>query len=117
MPTLRRPQSLRLLVVGAIGFGLVTMASAFPSVLHHSPPYWRIAAAALLFFLGDTVLMHVRFGQERHSVTWAETALVIGLVLVPAPWLRLSAPVGVLAAHLLARRPLLKATFNAMSTS
>ena len=117
MPVPRRLQPLRLLVVGAISLGVVAMATAWPAAVHHPTSHWRVAVAGLLFFLGDTVLMHVRFGQERHSVTWAETALVIGLVLVPAPWLRLSAPVGVLAAHLLARRPLVKATFNAMSTA
>jgi diguanylate cyclase (GGDEF)-like protein len=117
MSSLRPARPIDTLVAGTIAAALGLMAANLPTALHSTLPAWQCAATMILFFAGDTVLLHLRFGEERSSVTWAETALVISLVLVPMPWLRLTAPLGVLAAHLVARRPLLKAAFNSATTA
>src|SRR5437870_5592836 len=65
--------------------------------------------------LGDIAVLHLRFGHNQHSFTWSETAVVLGLVLLPSPWLPIVAPLSVALAHLVARRPLVKVAFNSMS--
>jgi len=81
------------------------------------PVVWKLAAVAAGFTAADAALVHLRFGHDRWSFTWAEVAMVIGLTVVPPAWVVLTAPVGVAAAHLLLRRPWLKVIFNAATTT
>jgi len=89
------------------------------SAIQHSPfpvrVWWQPVVAVVIGALADLSLINIRFGHNRHSFTWSEMFLVPGLALVAAPWLILGVPIGVLAVHLALRRPLHKASFNAMS--
>ena len=110
------PRRFRVLMALVIGTGALSVLSALPAVVGGDvPAAWRLGLAAALFVLGDTCLLKIRFGHNNQSFTWAETAMVVGLVLVPAPWLRLVGPLAVGVAHTAARRPPLKVAFNAMS--
>jgi diguanylate cyclase (GGDEF)-like protein len=80
-----------------------------------TPELWRIALAAGAFFLGEHALFEVRLGHDHRSFTWAETACVVAIAVVPSPWAVLVCPLAVGAAHLLRRRPALKVAFNAGS--
>src|SRR5205823_11426799 len=103
---------LRLLIAAVVGAGSLVVLSALPGVVgHQAPAAWRIALASAAFMLGDIAVLHLRFGHNQHSFTWSETAVVLGLVLLPSPWTRVIAPVAVGVAHLLARRPLVKVAF------
>ncbi|MHB1923385.1 MAG: putative bifunctional diguanylate cyclase/phosphodiesterase [Acidimicrobiales bacterium] len=88
------------------------------SVLQHSPftavAWWQPVLAVGIGALADLSLIKVRFGHNRRSFTWAEAFLLPGLALVPAPWLVVGVPIGVLSMRLALRRPLHKAGFNAM---
>ncbi|HEX7167056.1 MAG TPA: EAL domain-containing protein, partial [Acidimicrobiales bacterium] len=79
------------------------------------PDIWRLAVGASLFYLGERAMFHLRFGRDQQSFNWLETSLVIGLVLVPSPWLRLAAGVGAASVHVWRRRPPLKIAFNGLS--
>ena len=107
----------RLAVIwGVIGIGTFSVAAGLAQLPGHpAPSAWRFLVVGLLFLLGDVALLHIRFGDDHHSFTLSELALVVGLVLLPSPYLRLVAPLSVAAAHLLAKRPPLKVAFNAMS--
>ena len=107
---------LRWLIRVIIGTGAVAIAAAVPA-LHEAgtPAIWRMLVTGSVLALGETALLHIRFGHDQHSFTWSETALVVGLMLLPTPWLVAVAPAAVALAHIAARRPTIKAMFNAMS--
>ena len=106
---------LRLLVRVVIGAGAISLAGALAEIAHGvpAPRWWEVAVAALAFVLGETAVVRLRFGHDHYSLTWSETALVIGLVVLPSPWLRIVAPLAVALPHLVTRRPLVKVAFNA----
>ena len=107
------------IVVGVIlALGIATMLASLPLLLTAPmPALWRIALSAAVFLIGDIALLHIRFGEDQNSFTLSETAVVVGLVLLPAAWLLIVAPLAVTAAHLCARRPPLKAVFNGLSSA
>jgi diguanylate cyclase (GGDEF)-like protein len=112
----RSPLRFRLLLALVLGAGAVSIATAVPAALAGGVPApWRLALVAALFVAGDTCLLRIRFGHNHQSFTWSETAVVVGLVLVPGPWLRLLAPMAVAGAHLAARRRPVKVAFNTLS--
>src|SRR5687768_711653 len=114
--TAPRASSRPRVVTAILGLGLLSMVASVPLVLlAPAPQLWRIAVTALVFVIGDTALLHIRFGNDQNSFTLSEAAVVLGLVLVPGPWLALIAPFAVTGAHLLGRRPPLKAIFNGLS--
>ena len=114
--TAPRSSSRSRVVTAILGFGVVSMLASLPLVLlAPAPQMWRIAVTALVFLIGDTALLHIRFGNDQNSFTLSEAAVVLGLVLVPGPWLVLIAPFAVTGAHLIGRRPPLKAIFNGLS--
>ncbi len=99
-----------------LGLGVLTMLASLPVVVTSAAPsLWAIVLVAVVFLLGDVALLHIRFGDDQNSFTLSEAAVVVGLVLLPSPWLAIVAPFAVAAAHLVARRPALKAAFNALS--
>ena len=91
----------------AIALGpVLAEATSWPSLL-------PLTLAVLAFVIGDSLLLHLRFGKDRYSFTGSEAAVVVALVLVPAAWAPAVGGVGIAAAHLLARRPLVKVAYNA----
>ena len=115
-PSATLPLRFRLLISLVIGTGAASVLTAVAGVIGADvPAVWRLVLAGALFMLGDVCLVNILFGHNHHSFTWAETAMVLGLVLVPAPWLRIVAPLAVALAHAVARRPPVKIAFNAMS--
>ncbi|HVM07329.1 MAG TPA: EAL domain-containing protein [Acidimicrobiales bacterium] len=82
---------------------------------HRTPEWWKVAVGFGLFYLGERAMFSLRFGREHQSFNWLETAMVVGLWLVPVPWLRFVAAAGPALIHLQRRRPLVKVAFNAFS--
>ena len=74
---------------------------------------WRLVVAACFGALANLPLIHIRFGHHRHSFTWLEAFVVVGLVVVPGPWLALLAPAAVVVVQLSMRRAAVKIAFNA----
>src|SRR5687768_13610132 len=109
MPARVRNYVTAVLVVaaGMVGMALVNVGDR--------PAWWRIALTFGVFFLGEHALFEIRTGHDHRSFTWAETACVVALAAVAAPWALLLGPAAVAAAHLVRRRPLLKVAFNAGS--
>lgn len=112
------PKPLKTVVFAVIGAALVVGAViAFGPGWGEVPSPAALMAAGLAFVLGDLVLLHLRVGRERYSFTWSELALVVGLVILPGPWLVAVAAGSVSLAHLLARRRLIKVAYNAASAA
>ena len=99
-----------------MALGVACVALAVPSAMATPvPDIWRIVLTAGAFLIGDIALLHIRFGRDQNSFTMSETAVVVGLALVPMAWLLIIAPVCVAAAHVIGRRSPVKIAFNALS--
>ena len=109
-----RPRRLQALVVVVLAAGAVCLLTSLSAAAHApNPPLGRLLLAGLLLAAGDLAVLHLRFGQERFSFTWSEASVVFGLVLIPWPWLTITAAVSVAVAHTFAGRSPLKIAFNA----
>ena len=115
-PAASSPLRFRLLMWLVLGAGVASIVTAVPmAATRDIPQLWRLGLAGGLFVLGDICVLRIRFGHNHHSFTWSETAMVLGLVLVPAPWLRIVGPLAVAIPHIAARRSGVKVAFNALS--
>ena len=107
----RRVHVLVLLIVAA------GLAAVGLSVWAHDPvplpAVWRLMTAVAVLALADVTLVQIRFGHNRHAFTWSEAFVVLGLAVVPEPWLVLLAAPVLITLHLSLRRGPLKALFNA----
>ncbi len=112
----RRLWRLHALVVAVIltGAGCVS-AAVVAAVGADRPAAWQLILTAIVLLVGESTVLHLRFGQETYTFTWSEAAIIAGLFLVPWPWLTLLAPLAVAAVHALARRDPVKVVFNAAS--
>ena len=113
-PPAATPRALRrLLTVNVATGAMALIASA--ALIEEAPSPLGLLFVCFALVVGDLPVVHVRHGDQNHTFTWSEAALVTGLVLLPAGWLPLVG-VGVIAlAHLGLRRPPMKAAFNAFS--
>ena len=101
---------------------LCILGAAVTAVQHgltgqSGPAAWRLVLIGVLFLIAETVMLDIRFGHNRKAFTMVEAALVVGLVVVPAPWLVLVAPLAIAGAHALAHRAPIKVAFNALSAA
>jgi diguanylate cyclase (GGDEF)-like protein len=108
---------LHALVAAVIVAGMSCLALAFlvPGTLLDPPAPWRLIVVALVLLVGDSTVLHLRFGRDTYTFTWSEAAIIVGLFLVPWPWLSIVAPLAVAAVHTAARRDPVKVVFNAAS--
>ena len=93
-------------VLGAFALGW-----AFVDEGHHPVP-WRLGVAVLLVALSELIRLPIWHRGERLSIGWGEAAVLVSCGLVPAPWLVIASFAGQLLAHLVVRKPLIKAAFN-----
>ena len=107
-------KSLTMLVrcVVIAGVAITALVALLGASVASSVDVPTLLICALAFYIGETAILHVRFGRDHRTFTWSETATVISLVALPTPWMVIAAPIGVAVAHLLKRRPLTKVAFN-----
>ena len=110
------PAPLRRLVTAVVLLGAASVGIASTQLDQHEiPAPWQLLLAIALIAAGDVLVLHVRFGSDRMSFTWGEASVVLGLVLLPGPWLTAAALVAVGVVNLAHRRPAQKVAFNAAS--
>jgi diguanylate cyclase (GGDEF)-like protein len=77
-------------------------------------------AALVIFFIAavgaERVKVFVRIRSDRNGTTWGEIPTLVGLTLLPAPWIVLTAAAGVATTKILARRPPQKTIFSVAKT-
>jgi hypothetical protein len=73
---------------------------------------WQPLTFALLIAIAGLATLNIRIGSQKLSWSWDETALVIGLALLPAEQLVIFAAVGKLASEVARRIAPHKAVFN-----
>ncbi len=89
-------------------------ALAFVSVNHQAlPAWWRIGLAGALVAVSRLAVLRLRFRGNLLHFDWGEGALLLGLVLLPAPWLTLVTPFCAAAASLLLKKGTIRTLYNA----
>ncbi len=99
-----------MLLVGVLGLGVVAASLAFNS---EPPPPLAAVTAVGLVAAARTVTLRIRIGSERVVFAWGEAAVVVAFGLLAPGWVAPAVLLGVLLSQLLARAPLVKATYNA----
>ncbi|MEU2610736.1 bifunctional diguanylate cyclase/phosphodiesterase [Micromonospora sp. NPDC007271] len=102
--------------------GLIVVAASAVTVsatvlLGRQPPasIRDVATLLTLIFMiavGGVVKTSVRIRSTTLSVAWVETAVVIGVVIAPGPWVIVSTGMGVAAASAILRLPAIKTAFG-----
>ncbi|MEU4419205.1 EAL domain-containing protein [Actinoplanes sp. NPDC024001] len=107
-------QRLRLLVGLVVVFGVGAAAAITAHAIAHPQPVPHPAALALLAVLvvvAGRVRIHVRLKSTLDTSTWGEIPVLVGLVLLPAPWVLLCAVLGAAVLKILTSRGPLKTVF------
>jgi diguanylate cyclase (GGDEF)-like protein len=94
--------------------GACCAASAIWAVFHDGGTiFWlRIAATTAMLGLASRVVLQIRIKDSYHGVGMQEAVTLVGLMLVPGPWLVLSTAVAVAVAKSTSRMSPIKLLFN-----
>jgi diguanylate cyclase len=89
-------------MVGLVVFlGLVCMALAVADILglvgdsHTIPSPWLALAFVLLVVIADRLVVRVRIRSTVHGVSWADAVILIGLAILPLPWVVILTAIGI----------------------
>ena len=77
-----------------------------------TPDAWRLGVVIVLVALSELLRLPFWHHGERLSIGWGEAAVLASCALVHAPWLVIASFLGQVVAHLMVRKPLIKAAFN-----
>jgi diguanylate cyclase (GGDEF)-like protein len=72
-----------------------------------------VGLVAVVVTIAGRIMLHVRIGSSRHTQSLTDTAIMLGLMILPWPWLVLSVASGVTVAKILARVTPKRVVFNA----
>jgi diguanylate cyclase (GGDEF)-like protein len=81
------------------------------------PPTSSLLLLAVCFPVSELALLRLRYGSAHLTFTWGETTVVLGLVLLPLPWVVLMAATCCSVVHLAAGRGWCKSAFNGASAA
>ncbi|MBG0560614.1 putative bifunctional diguanylate cyclase/phosphodiesterase [Actinoplanes aureus] len=107
-------QRLRLLVGLVVVFGTGAAAAITAYAIAHPQPIPSLAVLAtmtLLVVIANRVRIYVRLRSTLDISTWGEIPVLVGLVLLPAPWVVLCAVIGATIVKLLTWRGPMKTVF------
>ena len=112
-------QLLHRLVGLALCLGLGAVATSVAQILGgvgpavERPTWTRLIAFVGLVVVAELVSVHVRIRSTRHGITWADAVILVGLVVLPAPWVVLATLVGIAAGKAVQRRLPVQVAFGA----
>ena len=112
-PILRRVAAVCLLgavLAGVVVFGLVGRGSVLDGV--DLPSGWLLPGLVALTCLAEVTVVRLRHGDAVEELTLYEAALIIDVLLLPPHYALVAATLGLVAASILQRRPVVKALFN-----
>jgi len=109
-----RQRAVQRLVLAVAVAGCACLAAAAAAVVmgEPTPPAWRLGLALFLPVVGEVARVGVRRGASKYLYGWRETALILGLVLVPAGLLVIAMTLAVAAAMVIRGAPRIKLIFN-----
>ncbi|HEY2675194.1 MAG TPA: bifunctional diguanylate cyclase/phosphodiesterase [Rugosimonospora sp.] len=105
-------------LIVVIGAGCAAWAIWALPYVGGSVPWIRILAVAAMLGLSDRAVIHIRIKDSRHTVGMEEPVVLVGLMLLPGPWLVLSTAVAIAVARAATRRAApIKQLFNTAKTT
>jgi diguanylate cyclase (GGDEF)-like protein len=116
----RRPAIQVWHVLAAMTTAALAVMAAAALALRAAPPTaaaWSVAVGALCIAAGRIPASSIRTGHHTGDYDLSDAAVVIALVLLPAPELILVTAVAVTAAHALMRKSFVKVLFNGASVT
>jgi diguanylate cyclase (GGDEF)-like protein len=75
------------------------------------PPLWALAALSVSVVAANKLKVSVRIRSSLDGTTWGEVPVLVGLVLLPAPWVVFCSAAGIAALKLTARQGPRKTSF------
>ncbi|SCE70592.1 diguanylate cyclase (GGDEF) domain-containing protein [Micromonospora viridifaciens] len=109
----RRLRSLvGLIVVLAVTVCVLSLISAGGDPPDSVSDLATISTLTFMVTVGTMVTARVRIRSTTHSITWSETAILIGIALAPLPWVVLCTAAGVAIAFAIFRLPAIKTAFS-----
>ena len=76
------------------------------------PAWWAVPLLAAAVAASELAVVHLSFGRQRYSFSCTDSAIGAALALVAGSWIVVAVVLGVLAAQVVRRQPLLKVGFN-----
>ena len=108
---------LKITVGAVIAVGaLAVIASAIRASLVPLPPlvgWYDIVIAVVTVTTCARAMLMIRIGSRQHAQSLTDTAIMLGLMLLPGAWMVIAVAVGVTLAKILARVPANRIAFNA----
>jgi len=102
----------RVVAVVSILGGFCALVALTMLVREPAAGWQRWALAVVVTVAGDLAFVHIRRGGSHRSHNWRETALIVGLILLPVGELVIAMAAAEAAAMILRRMNLAKVTFN-----
>lgn len=87
----------------------------FDEVTH--PTWSQLAAYVGLVVVAELVRVHVRVRSTRLGITWADAVILVGLIMLPSPWVVLATAVGITVGKVVQRRRPVQVAFGAAKES
>jgi diguanylate cyclase (GGDEF)-like protein len=105
---------LRLLIglVVVLGVGAVAEAAWRLRILVQPAPTVTLIGLVAAIAVANRTMIQLRIRANRQGVSWTEVAVLVGLTVVPAPWVVLCTAIGIAASKAVARVPLQRAVFG-----
>ncbi|MEU8259711.1 bifunctional diguanylate cyclase/phosphodiesterase [Micromonospora sp. NPDC048999] len=101
-----------LIVVLAVAVCAISLTSGTRSAPHSVRDFATIATLTFMVTVATLVKARIRIRSTTHSITWNETAILIGAAVAPLPWVVLCTAVGVVVAFTILRLPAIKTAFS-----
>jgi len=108
-------KQLQLLVGLVVVLALCTSAAIGWYVIRHPWPVPNVAVVALVYLtmvLANKFQVYVRIRSTLDGTTWAEIPIIVGLVLIPLPWVVLCAATALLTVKIINRIPPQKTIYS-----
>lgn len=90
----------------------VAAAAGWLEMTVPTPSWAALVSLVALVMVGDLVNVEVRIRSAKHAIAWTDAAVLIGLAVVPVPWVVLATATGVALASLLRRLRPMKSAFR-----
>ncbi len=114
----RMPNALRVLVAVVVGAATVAVVESLRQAVGRLPDHaWPLLVLLTLAVAAHLLPLRVRFATHQVLHLWDEITLVLGLGLIPLPWLVMVTWLGGLAALAASRNGVVKSLYNASSAT
>src|SRR4051794_7737701 len=108
---------LRSLLLAVYLAGGVAVAISLWSATRSAPDPAALLVCLLLLLATERTGFNVALGAAKILVDWLEAVLVLGLILIPAPWLVLATAVVLSGSEIARKSKLMQGSFNVAKTT